>query len=251
MKNSFGIIDQIIRSWAIVKKDMRIYYSKGPVVLMGVMFPAFLFLAFAFGRNMPTVSLMPGLIAISVFFTCSAIAPITMPWETQARTLERLISAPLAVWTILFGDMLASMLTGIIISIIPIIIALAIGVTFTNPLILVIAIILGSVCFATLSLIISSPPASAPQFSQMISSFVKFPLIFISGVFVPLSELPGVARSVCFISPLTYFTDLARYATGSVSYFPVTVGLLAIIGFTVASWIVAVNLHNRTLPKRL
>ena len=251
MQNSFGIIDQIIRSWAIVKKDMKIYYSKGPVVLMGVMFPAFMFLAFAFGRNMSVVSLMPGLIAISVFFTCSAIAPITMPWETQAKTLERLASSPLAIWTILFGDMLASMLTGIIISIVPIIIALAVGTHIVNPLVLAIAIILGSICFATASLIIAAPPASAPQYSQMISSFVKFPLIFISGVFVPLSELPGFAKSICFISPLTYFTDLTRYATGGQNYFPIAADLLAIIGFTVVSWIIAVMLHNRTLPKRV
>ncbi len=251
MKNSFGIIDQIIRSWAIVKKDMKIYYSKGPVVLMGVMYPAFMFIAFAFGRNMSAVSLMPGLISMSVFFTCSAIAPITFPWETQARTLERLASSPLAVWTILFGDMVASMLTGIIISIVPIIIALAVGTTIVNPLILVVAIILGSVCFATASLIISSPPASAPQYSQMISSFVKFPLLFISGIFVPLSEMPAFARSITYISPLTYFTDLTRYATGGENYFPVAADLLAIIGFTVVAWVVAVKLHNRTLPKRI
>jgi len=251
VKSSFGIIDQIIRSWAIVKKDMRIYYSKGPVVLMGVMYPAFMFISFAFGRNMAAVSLMPGLIAMSVFFTCSAIAPITFPWETQARTLERLVSAPVATWTILLGDMLASMLTGIIISIVPIIIALAIGTDIVNPLILVVAIILGSICFATASLIISSPPASAPQYSQMISSFIKFPLIFISGVFVPLGELPAFARNIAFISPLTYFTDLTRYATGGENYFSITVDLLVIIGFTVVSWVVAVKLHNRTLPMRV
>jgi ABC-2 type transport system permease protein len=250
MENSFGVIDQVIRSWAIVKKNMRIYYSKGPVVLMGIMFPAFLFLAFAFGRNMPAVSLMPGLIAIAVFFTCSAIAPITMPFEAQARTLERLVSAPLAIWTILFGDMVASMLTGIIISIVPIVIALAIGTTFSNPLILAIAIILGSICFASLALLISAPPKNAPQYSQMISSFIKFPLIFISGVFVPLSALPAFARDICFISPLTYFTDLARYSTGGASYFPIAVDLLAVIGFTVAFWTIAVVLHNRNLPKR-
>jgi len=251
MVSSYGIVDQIIRSWAIVKKNMKIYYSKGPVVLMGVIFPAAMFLAFAFGRGVSAVSLMPGLIAISVFFTCSAIAPITMPWESQARTLERLISAPLAVWTILFGDMVASMLTGIVISIIPIIIALIVGATITNPLILALAFILGSVCFAALSLIISSPPKNAPQYSQMLSSFIKFPLIFISGVFVPLSELPGVARGISYISPLTYFTDLTRYATGDGDYIPIAVDFIAIIGFILIFWAAAVMLHNRTLPKRI
>ncbi|MBC8477678.1 MAG: ABC transporter permease [Dehalococcoidia bacterium] len=251
MLNSYGVLDQIIRSWAIVKKDMKIYYSKGPVVLMGIMYPAFLFIAFAFGRDMPVASLMPGLISMSVFFTCSAIAPITFPWETQARTLERLVSAPVAVWTILLGDMLASMLTGIFITIVPIIIAIAVGSTILNPLVLAAAIILGAICFATLSLLISSPPVSAPQYSQMISSFVKFPLIFISGIFVPLSEMPAFARSITFISPLTYFTDLARYSMGGGNYFPVGIDFLVLAAFTVAAWIIAVKLHNRTLPKRI
>lgn len=230
---------------------MKIYYSKGPVVLMGVLFPAFMFIAFAFGRDMPVVSLMPGLISVSVFFTCSAIAPITFPWETQARTLERLVSAPITVWAILFGDMLASMLTGIIITIVPIAIAIGIGATIIDPLVLSVAIILGAACFATLSLIISSPPASAPQYSQMLSSFIKFPLVFISGVFVPLSEMPQFARSITYISPLTYFTDLARYSLGNEHYFPIGVDLLAIFGFTVTSWIIAVKIHNMTLPKRI
>lgn len=251
MGNSFGVLDQIIRSWAIVKKDMKVYYSKGPVVLMGVMFPAFMFIAFAFGRNMTVASLMPGLISTSVFFTCSAIAPITMPWETQARTLERLVSAPVAVWTILLGDMIASMLTGIVITIVPVIIAIAVGSTIVNPLMLAGAIILGAICFATLSLIISSPPAKAPQYAMMLSSFVKFPLIFISGVFIPLSEMPDFARSITFISPLTYFTDLTRHSMGGENYLPISADFLAIIGFTVASWVVAVRLHNRTMPRRI
>ena len=251
MKSSFGIIDQIIRSWAIAKKDMKIYYSKGPVVLMGVMYPAFMFISYAFGRNMAVVSLMPGLISMSVFFTCSAIAPITFPWETQARTLERLISTPITVWTILFGDMLASAITGVIISIVPLIIALAVGASIVNPLVLIVAILLGSICFATASLLISTPPVSAPQVSQMISSVIKFPLIFISGVFVPLSEMPAVARSIAYISPLTYFTDLARYAMGGTNYFSVGIDIAVLVAFTIVTWILAVKIHNRTLPMRV
>jgi ABC-2 type transport system permease protein len=66
-----------------------------------------------------------------------------------------------------------------------------------------------------------------------------------------LSEMPAFARSIAFISPLTYFTDLIRYATGGENYFPVAADLLAIVGFTVVSWVVAVKLHNRTLPLRV
>jgi len=101
------------------------------------------------------------------------------------------------------------------------------------------------------ALLLSVAPVSGPQYTQMLSTLIKFPLLFISGVFIPLSNLPEAARAVSFISPLTYFTDIARYATGHESYLPLYVNFLAMIFFTVVFWIVAVTLHNRTLPKRL
>ncbi|MFH1638838.1 MAG: ABC transporter permease [Chloroflexota bacterium] len=251
MTSRFGLFDQIRRSFAIVRKDVLVYYSRGPVVLMGVLWPGFMFLSFAFGRQMPIGTLMPGLIAVSVFFTCSAIAPVAFPWETGQRTLERLISCPVAIWTILFGDMLASAMVGIIISIVPILIALAFGAAIVNPLALVAAILIGSFCFATMALLMSIPPVSSPQYTQMLSTMLKFPLMFISGVFVPLSKLPQAARVIALVSPLTYFTDIARFATGGENYFPVALDFLVLIIFTVIFWVIAVKAHNRTLPLRV
>jgi ABC-2 type transport system permease protein len=251
VKNSYGIIDQVIRSFPIIKKDIKIYYSKGPVILMGVLWPAFMFISFAFGRNMQVITLMPGLISVSVFFTCSAMAPVTFPWETQARTLERLVSTPIAIWTILFGDMMASAIAGVILSIIPIIIAVAVGAQITNPLVLTVAIILGAVCFSTASLLLSIPPVAQPAPIQMLSTLIKFPLMFISGVFIPLSQMPQIAQVIAFVSPLTYFTDLARYATGGTNYFGVGVDIAVLAAFTVVAWVIAVKMHNRTLPMRV
>jgi len=249
MKNR--VPDQIVRSIAIVKKDVRMYYSKGPIMLMGILWPAIMFISFAFGRGIAIEFLMPGLIGVSVFFTCSAIAPVSFPWETSQRTLERLISAPVAIWTILFGDMLASAMVGVAISIVPILIAVGFGAAITSPAVLVLAIITGSICFATMALLLSIPPVSGPQYTQMLSTLVKFPLLFISGVFIPLSDLPAAAKTIGFISPLTYFTDIARYATGHGNYLPLPIDFLAIIGFTVVFWVAAVKLHGKTLPLRV
>jgi ABC-2 type transport system permease protein len=251
MLNSFGILDQTIRSWAIVKKDMKIYYSKGQVILMGVLWPGFMFLSFAFGRQMPVETLMPGLIAVSLFFTCSAISPIVFPIESQSRTLERLVSCPVSVWTILLGDMVASALTGLIISLIPIVISLAVGLTFIHPWAMLAGVLLGSLCFSSMALIFSFPATSSPAPIQMLSTLIKFPLMFISGIFIPLSQLPTAARGLSLISPLTYFTDLARYATGGTNHYSAAINLLVIIAFTVVFWIIAVVLHNRTMPKRV
>lgn len=251
MLSSYGILDQVIRSWAIVKKDMRIYYSKGQVILMGLLWPGFMFLSFAFGRQMPVETLMPGLIAVSLFFTCSAISPIVFPIESQARTLERLVSCPVSVWTILLGDMLASALTGLVVSMIPIFLALALGVTFVHPFVMLAGVLLSALCFSAMALIFSFPATSSPAPIQMLSTLIKFPLMFISGIFIPLSQLPAAARGISFISPLTYFTDLARYATGGSSYYPALINLLAITAFMIVFFSAAVILHNRTLPRRV
>lgn len=251
MSNSFGIWDQLVRSWAIVKKDMRIYYSKGQIILMGVLWPGFMFLSFAFGRQMPLETLMPGLIGVTVFFTCSAMSPIIFPMESMSRTLERLVSCPVSVWTILLGDLIASALTGLIITTIPVLVALALGVPFTQPVILAAGIILSALCFSAMALIFSFPATSSPAPIQMLSTLIKFPLMFISGIFVPLSQLPAAARGISFISPLTYFSDLARSAMGGSGYYPAPVNLLIMAAFTVVFWIFAVSLHSRTLPKRV
>jgi ABC-2 type transport system permease protein len=251
VKNSFAIIDQVIRSWAIVKKDIQVYYSKGPVVLMGVLWPAFMFISYAFGRNMAVKTLMPGLISISVFFTCSAMAPVIFPFESGARTLERLASSPVAVWTILFGDMLASAMTGVVISIVPVVIALAVGAQFTDVFILAVSIVLGSICFSTASLLLSSPPVAQPAPIQMLSTLIKFPLMFISGVFYPLSDMPAFVRIIAYISPLTYFTDLARFAMGGTNFLDISIDIVALVGFTIVTWIIAVKIHNKTLPMRV
>jgi ABC-2 type transport system permease protein len=251
MPNNFGIIDQIIRSWAIVKKDMKVYYAKGQIIMMGLLWPGFMFLSFAFGRQMSAETLMPGLISVTVFFTCSAMSPVIFPLESSARTLERLVSCPVSVWTILFGDMVASALTGVIITILPLVIALAMGVSFTQPIVLLAGIILSALCFSAMALIFSVPATSSPAPIQMLSTLIKFPLMFISGIFIPLSQLPTAARGISFISPLTYFTDLARSAMGGTSYYPAQINLLVIVAFTVVFWVVAVSLHSRTLPKRV
>ena len=251
MATSQVTVQQFRRSFAIAKKDLRTYYSKGPVVIFGILMPAFLFLAFSIGREMSMDFLMPGMLGVTVFFTATAVSPVVAPWETQARTLERLASCPVAVWTILFGDVLASFLFGIAISVVPIVVGLGAGVSIGHPFILALGIILAAFCFSSLALIFSFPPTSSPATIMMLSAVVKFPLIFISGIFISLGELPIWGKGIALVSPLTYFTDLARYCVKGTSYYPVYIDLLVLLAFTVIFWVVAVKLHQRTLPKRL
>jgi len=86
---------------------------------------------------------------------------------------------------------------------------------------------------------------------MMLSSLIKFPLVFISGIFIPLEQMPpwGMALAVC--SPLTYFTDLVRYSFTGTNYFQVPFDIAALMAFTIAFTAGTMYLHKRTMPKRM
>jgi ABC-2 type transport system permease protein len=251
MPDAASIAGQMRRSLAIARKNIRIYYSKGPVVIFGILFPVFLFLSFSIGRNLTVDSMMPGLLGMILFFTATAISPIVIPMETGTRTLERLMSTPVKFETIIMGDILASAAFGLGISLVAIVFGLGIGVQISNPLVFSVAVILSALCFAPLGSIFSAPPTSMPATASMIGSVVKFPVIFISGVFIPLAELPGWGQTIAYISPLTYFTDIARISMQGQGHLPIAVDLLALLGFTLLFIFAALRLHRRTMPRRI
>ena len=243
--------EQMRRSLVIARKDIRIYYSKGPVIIFGVLFPVFLFLSFTIGRDLSVDFMIPGLLGMILFFTATSISPIVVPWEAQARTLERLMSCPVRIKTIIVGDILASFAFGVGISLVTIMLGLFLGVTISSPFIFAIAVILAAFCFASLGTVFSIPPTNVPATANMIVATIRFPVVFISGIFIPLSELPAWGQAVAYISPLTYFTDIARTSIQGQGHLPVVVDLLVLLAFTALFLVVAMKLHQRTMPRRI
>jgi len=244
-----SIFEQLKRSLVISKKDLSLYYLKGPVLIYGLLLPAFLFIAFAVGRELSVTFLIPGLLAMGIFFTSSAISPVIIPWETRMRTFERLVSAPIALWAIILGDIIASSLFGLFISSFILLIGIILlGLDIVN-LYLIVGTLLASFCFSSLGLLISAPPTDNPSNIMMLSNLIKLPLIFISGVFIPIAKM-GSFKIVSYISPLTYYTDLARYSTQGINYFSPTIDLLILFSFSILFFTIAVKWHKKSFTKR-
>ena len=89
------MFSQASRCLAITKKDIRIYYLRGPVIIFGILIPLFFFFAYSVGRNIPKEFLFSGLLGITLFFGSTSVSPMIFPWEARMKTLERLISSPL------------------------------------------------------------------------------------------------------------------------------------------------------------
>jgi len=226
---------QVHGSLVILKKNARLYYLKPPVLIFGVLFPVFFFLAFKMGRPIAAENIVPGMIAMALWFTASAVGPLVTPWERSAKTYERLISTPVSLRAILAGDVMSGMVFGICLSVVPILI----GLLFTDASIdsgpiLTAGIVLGALSFASLGVLLAAPPASSPSNIMLLSNLIRIPLLFVSGIFMPIGQMPFWVRWIAPLSPLSYVTALIHTAFGRPAFFPVRLSLLMLVLFTLA-----------------
>jgi ABC-2 type transport system permease protein len=86
---------------------------------------------------------------------------------------------------------------------------------------------------------------------MMLSNLVRFPLIFVSGIFVPIASLQGIARVAACCSPITYLVDgFDRGLLGSAAI-PLLLDWAALIGFSIVFMLFARTFHRSNLMKGL
>ncbi|MFZ3166266.1 MAG: ABC transporter permease [Candidatus Methanoperedens sp.] len=214
---------ELSAAWAIARKDMRIYYLKPNIIVSGILFPLFMFLAFATGKNAPPGTLIPGLISITLLFS----APISLHSLVSGESLSRFFYSlgiaclPIAVGVIMYGT--------------PII----------NAPVLVIAMILTAFCFATLGTMFAAyPTENVGEVMSMLNTF-RLPLIFISGVFIPISAMPRIGQVIALISPLTYGNDMIEYAYTGKSLFSPGLDMVMLVIFVLIFQIAANYLYKK------
>jgi hypothetical protein len=104
--------------------------------------------------------------------------------------------------------MIASLLFGIGITLITALIGLTLGLPLLHGLTLLAAIVIAATCFSAIGTLMAVPPTNVPSNIMMLASLIKFPLVFISGIFVPLEQMPFWGLALAVVSPLTYFNRL-------------------------------------------
>lgn len=204
---------EVAQAWAITVKDVRVYYLTPPVIMFGLLMPFFMFFSFSVRRGMAPQAGVARLLAMTTFFTASSAGPVIIPLERRVRTYDRLLAAPLSLVTILVGKSLVGALFGITVSLVPLIAGLVVfGISIADPLLLPVSVILSAGVFATLGVLLASGSAQSPGQVMMPSTFLRWPLLFISGIFVPLEQMASWVRAISYLSPLTYAQDLLNHA---------------------------------------
>lgn len=217
------LYSELNAAWAIAKKDMRIYYLKPNIIVSGMLFPLFMFLAFAAGNPGGPSAMIPGLVAITILFSASSIEPVSVPIERRVKTFDRLLSAPVSLHAVVLGESMSGFLYSLAIAIVVLVAgALLFGMSIIIFIPLVLGLLLTSFCFATMGTLFASYPTESPGDIMSMLNVVRLPLIFLSGVFIPLASIPPLGQIVAYFSPLTYGYDLIHAGfTGSSHFNPI------------------------------
>jgi len=234
------------KALCIAKKDARIYYFKPQIFGFGILIPAFVYLSFSLGREIPPDLLVPGLVGMVSLFGASSIEGVAIPIERQTGTYELLQIAPISTATIIFGKSLAGIAFGIVLSLFTALgSALLTQSQITSPLLFVIGVVFGSFAFSALGILVAAAIRDMPTVTISLTA-LRLPMIFIGGVFVPIHALPPWLSLISYLTPLTYLVDALREAMVGPTM-SLVIDLIALaVWFAILQALAAIVLKRRT-----
>ena len=153
----------------------------------------------------------PGVIILTAIFT-SIFGGVNTLWDRRYGFMNKALTAPISRSAIALGKMLAISLIAALQASLVLGIALAIGVNFTNFLLIapiMAIVILFSLGFSGISVIVAATAKSQETFWGVIN-FLGMPLFMLSPALFPLELLPDWLATVAKFNPVTYAVLLIR-----------------------------------------
>jgi len=241
------LADDLRGMFYIALKDLKAYYFKPPNISWGILFPFAFILAFAIRNPGDLRSLVPGLLALTILFGTSSMEAIVIVFERRIGSLERLLLSPVRLPALLAGKLLGGMTFGLTVTLVILAISLAIfGTSHLNWFLLMLTLLLSATAFSAMGAFVSVAVREVFE-AQTLANFIRFPMIFLGGVFVPLETMPGWLQTVARLLPLTYSVEALRVSFSGKPGTAALIDLCALLGFSIVLFSMAVH----TLSKRL
>ena len=249
-------------AWHQFRFDQRVFWRSPASVFFTVMFPLLFLFIFntLFGDGQVeslglsiTTYYVPGIITLAVVSATTQSLAINLTGDREAGRLKRVRATPLPAWAFVAGRVGNSFVT----SVLMVVLVSAIGrVAYDVPLpgetipALLVTLFVGAAAFSCLGFALTAAIPNDDA-GPPITNVVLLPLYFISGVFVPESEIPEGALHVADLFPVRHFFEafLAAYdpATSGAGF---EWGNLAVVAaWGVAGLLVAMRFFRWT-PRR-
>ena len=238
-----------IAFWNILLKDMRAYYLKPPNISWGLLFP-FAWTAMFFiksGSGMERIpSLLPGVMGVSVLFGTTSMLAVTVTFEKKGRSFERLLLAPIPLEILMLAKTAGAILFGTANAFVPLVMgAFLADLSGIRWPALAGAVLLIAASSTFLGLFIAVSVSEVFE-AQTFSNFFRFPMIFLCGLFFPVSHLPVWLQPLSYALPLTYGVDILQGSIRSAGRLSPALDFAALAGFCVLLFFVSL----RNIKKR-
>jgi ABC-2 type transport system permease protein len=176
-------------------------------------------------ENLNAISyFVPSMLGLSVM-QVGIFAAIPLVADREKLILKRLAATPLRRWQLVGSNVLMRLLIAIVQTVIIVSVgALAFGVEIAGSMVLTFFfVVLGAVTFLALGYVIASF-AQTEDAANGMTSMIQFPMMFLSGAFFQIDQMPAPLQAVARIIPLTYLADALRQVmVGGAAFAPLYV----------------------------
>ena len=208
-------LTSLMHAFWIAENDLRQSFKSVRHVVWSLLFPIFMMFTFSFryGATEPDVRfitfLIPGIVGMTAMFG-SINETMSIVWDKSLGVFDRILAAPVSSTSIIAGKTMSGAVMGVISALVLLIIgSMIFGVSFVNISVVLLIILLASFSFTGIGTIISGL-ASEPREAMMLSNLLRFPMMFLGGVFFPVEAMPMPLPYVARALPLTYATEALR-----------------------------------------
>lgn len=218
----------------ILKKDVRAYYLKPPNISWGLLFPlvwtGMFFVKFGTGSE-SILSLLPGMVSISILFGTTSMLAVTVTFERKAKAFERLLLAPVPLGLLMLAKTGGAILFGIVNAVVPLLVGFFLADLSSVVWGAVVpAVVMIAIVSTFLGLFIAVSVSEVFE-AQTFSNFFRFPMMFLCGLFFPVEELPVFLQPFSFVLPLTYGVDILHGAIAGKNMMSLSFDFLMILLF--------------------
>jgi ABC-2 type transport system permease protein len=193
----------------------------------------------------------PGIMAMTVMMSVMTGLPVAISQEKEVGTLDGMMVAPINRLSIILGKTLGQTARGLIQGVI--ILALAVGlfgVTIHGSILLVFGLLLlGVFSFVGIGIVITSF-AKDQETATMLMMTLMFPMMFLSGVFFPIQQMPWYMQDISKVLPLTYASQALRKVMVLGAEIPaISTELTILIVFGVVMTAIALPVFKRMMTR--
>lgn len=208
-----GVVGVYYRECTVLRKKLI------RIVMAGAVPPFLYLMAFGYGVGKGTsvdgidylTFLLPGLLAMASMNQSYNIATEINISRFYLKIFEEYLLAPNQRWQIIIGEVLYGITKGMIPVGIIAVYSVICGVTLHFSLLFLIALLLHLIAFSLIGFIVALKMKNHRDQATM-NAFIITPMMFLSGTFFPVDQMPTIIQLLASISPLTYSADLIRSA---------------------------------------